>query len=139
MRSSSPEKQASSAPEKCSTPSSPSKVRNISLAEFVRSTSPSKPTSMQDGTPAPACKLPTHPANTSTPPPPPPLPPVVVSCMAKSPRSSPTRLLDRVPSPEARPCLVKSSHSSPARQHERVYSPEAKHDKVGKCLLLRAC
>lgn len=132
MGSTSPEKQTSSAAGRCSTPSSPSKVRNVSLAEFVRSTSPSKPTSMQDDAPTPACKLPTHSANTSIPPPPPPLPPVVVSCMAKSPCSSPTRLPDRVPSPDMKPCLAKSTRSSPAHQLNRVYSPEAKAVKVGK-------
>ncbi|KAK4309982.1 hypothetical protein Pmani_018448 [Petrolisthes manimaculis] len=144
-RSFSPEKQATSTAEKCLSSGSPSKVRNISLAEFVRSSSPSKSTAMQDDTTASACKLPTHSSNTSTPPPPPPssLPPVVVSCVAKSPRSSPsrllssphaspTRLLNRVPSPEAKSCLTKSSCSSPARQLDRVYSPEAKSVKEHK-------
>lgn len=95
--------------EKPQAPTSPSKVRGMSLAELVRSNSPVKLKSSAaekqelDSTCLPASQPPNN--SLPSPPPPPPPPPVVVSCLPKTPIQSPTRPVHNATSLENR--LVK--------------------------------
>ena len=83
-----------------SPPSSPSKVRSISLAELIRSNSPQKSSQVTKQESSAACLPVIQTSNACLPPPPP--PPVVVSCLPKSPVSSPSRLFARASSPESK-------------------------------------
>ncbi|XP_071548148.1 uncharacterized protein [Panulirus ornatus] len=129
----SPAKEVVLAQDKLQPSVSPSKVRGMSLAEFVRSTSPSKMKSPATEKQNPASsRLPaSRSSNASLPLPPP--PPVVVSCLPKSPCPSPTCELTRMPSPETQPLKECAQDSSPSKvgemrsrweQHIRQASPE---------------
>ncbi|XP_068229036.1 anillin-like isoform X3 [Palaemon carinicauda] len=119
-------------------PVSPSKVKGMSLAEFMRGNgSPTKVTSPAKEknkiASKPSCKQlnSVHDNNSisSTAPPP---PPVILSCLPKSPASSPVRTLSRVPSPEPKPKSDRRDVSpskvgemrSRWEQHIRDASPE---------------
>ncbi|KAK8401671.1 hypothetical protein O3P69_001061 [Scylla paramamosain] len=113
-----------------SPPASPSKVRSISLAELIRSNSPQKSSQVTKQESSAACLPVTQTSNTCLLPPPP--PPVVVSCLPKSPVSSPSRLFARVSSPESK-IKERRRDVSPSKvgemrsrweQHIRQASPE---------------
>ncbi|MPC43621.1 hypothetical protein E2C01_037271 [Portunus trituberculatus] len=113
-----------------SPPASPSKVRSISLAELIRSNSPQKSSQVTKQESSTACLPVTQTSNTCLPLPPP--PPVVVSCLPKSPVSSPSRLFARVSSPETK-IKGRGRDVSPSKvgemrsrweQHIRQASPE---------------
>nr|XP_045607574.1 anillin-like isoform X2 [Procambarus clarkii] len=134
--------------EKIQQPVSPSKVKGMSLAEFVRSSSPDKLKSSgtEKQNTASSCLLASQlsmalvpqTSNNSLQPPksPPPAPPIVVSCLPKSPCQSPTRELTRVPSPELLPAKERTRDTSPSKvgemrnrweEHIRQASPERTH------------
>ncbi|XP_066988802.1 anillin-like [Macrobrachium rosenbergii] len=119
-------------------PVSPSKVKGMSLAEFMRNhSSPTKVTSPVKEKNKIASKpslnqLNSVHANSSIATPAPPPPPVILTCHPKSPASSPVRTLSRVASPE---CKSKCNRRdvSPSKvdemrsrweQHIRDASPE---------------
>nr|XP_027211116.1 uncharacterized protein LOC113804437 [Penaeus vannamei] len=81
--------------------SSPTQAKCLSLADIVMSSSPNKVRSplKESLNTTSACLSAAKPASSSTPPSPPPLPPVVVSCLPKSPCSSPAKQLSCVSSP----------------------------------------
>ncbi|XP_042228384.1 anillin-like isoform X2 [Homarus americanus] len=137
-RESSPTKSTIQAEEKIQPPVSPSKVRGMSLAEFVRSTSPDKMKSttkakqiasssfLPSSQPSNASLLPLPATSLSTPPPvasiPPPPPPVA----SLPPPTPPNASLPSQPPPPpvVVSCLPKSPCGSPTRQFTRVPSPE---------------
>ncbi|XP_063587619.1 anillin-like isoform X5 [Penaeus indicus] len=115
--------------------SSPTQAKCLSLADIVMSNSPNKVRSplKESLNTTSACLNAAKPATSSTPPPPPPLPPVVVSCLPKSPCSSPAKQLPCVSSPRQNSRKEHTRDPSPSKvgemrsrweQHIRDASPE---------------
>ncbi|XP_042861086.1 anillin-like isoform X2 [Penaeus japonicus] len=114
--------------------SSPTKTKGMSLADLVMSSSPTKVRSpLKESLSTTSACLNATKSATSSVPAPPPLPPVVVSCLPKSPCSSPAKQFSCVSSPRQNSRKEHSRDLSPSKvgemrsrweQHIRDASPE---------------